>query len=115
MIKPIGKVLVECGVITRMDISRALVRQRSGGSAKRMGDILLEMGLVTDEQLKAALEEQHGSTPSRAVRSGGQPFALQTSLSSPQLHGSRDKENHVAGPKQKHGLSPAQANPARHF
>lgn len=83
MIKPLGKVLVECGIITNMDLSRALVRQRSSGSAKRMGDILLEMGLVTDEQLKAALGKQHESTPSPALEAPAQSFAPRT----PQPHG----------------------------
>lgn len=78
MIKPLGKVLVECGVITNMDMSRALIRQRSSGSAKRMGDILLEMGLVTGEQLKAALEKQHDPTPSRAAEPEAQSFAPRT-------------------------------------
>ncbi|MBI5185726.1 MAG: hypothetical protein HZA01_08375 [Nitrospinae bacterium] len=79
MIKPLGKVLVECGIITNMDLSRALVRQRSSGSAKRMGDILLEMGLVTGEQLKAALEKQHDTTPSpMAAEPRAQSFAPRT-------------------------------------
>lgn len=83
MIKPLGKVLVERGAITGMDISKALVRQRSGGSAMRMGDILLELGLVTDEQLMAALEEQRASTPSRAVKPKDHPLFCEPAFLSP--------------------------------
>jgi len=83
MVKLIGKVLVERGDITGVDVSKALVRQRSGGSAMRMGDILLEMGLVKDEQLMAALEEQHGSTPSRATKSKDHPLFCEPTFPSP--------------------------------
>lgn len=62
MIKPLGKVLVECGFITNMQLSEALIRQKASGGAKRMGDIFIEMGLLTQEKLEAALKKQQESS-----------------------------------------------------
>lgn len=58
---------MESGFITNMQLSEALIRQKSGGGAKRMGDVLIEMGLLTQEKLEAALKKQQES----AIRMGG--------------------------------------------
>lgn len=80
MIKPLGKVLVECGFITNMQLSEALIRQKASGGAKRMGDIFIEMGLLTQEKLEAALKKQQESS----TRMGLGKRPLMASSSAPQ-------------------------------
>ncbi len=58
MIKPLGKILVEQGFITNMQLSEALIKQKTGDGSKLMGDIFLEMGILTREQLETALKKQ---------------------------------------------------------
>jgi len=71
MIKPLGKVLVEYGFITNLQLSEALLRQKSSGGAKRMGDILLEMGMLSQEKLDIALQKQQENISHSNLSRGG--------------------------------------------
>jgi hypothetical protein len=53
---PLGQMLVNYGLITEGDLSRALERQKK--DKKRLGRLLVEMGLVTHAQVAEVLEEQ---------------------------------------------------------
>jgi len=56
--KKVGEMLVERGSVTREQLLRAIVSQRSTGG--RLGTCLLEMGLVEEEQLLEVLAAQQG-------------------------------------------------------
>jgi len=62
VIKPLGKILVECGFISNMQLSEALIKQKASGGSKRMGDIFLEMGILSPQDLETALKKQQEST-----------------------------------------------------
>jgi len=55
--RPLGRVLLKMGLVTRENIHQALIiqKQRTG---IRVGQVLIEMGLINDEQLDEALELQ---------------------------------------------------------
>jgi hypothetical protein len=53
---PLGQMLVNYGLMTEADLTKALERQK--GDKKRLGKVLVEMGLVTHAQVAEVLEEQ---------------------------------------------------------
>ena len=55
---PLGRLLVEKGVLSEADLGLALAHQREDG--RPLGQILLEMGSVTPSDLARTLTEQHG-------------------------------------------------------
>ena len=55
---PLGRLLVEKGVLSETDLERALERQRDEGQP--LGQILLDMGVVTRQNLARTLTGQHG-------------------------------------------------------
>ena len=55
---PLGRLLVEKGVLSEADLDLALEHQREDG--RPLGQILLEMGAVTQSDLARTLTEQHG-------------------------------------------------------
>jgi len=55
--RPLGKLLVEKGLVTEADLEQALVEQ-SGN--RRLGEILVERGAISGGDLARALGEQHG-------------------------------------------------------
>jgi CheY-like chemotaxis protein len=57
MVKQLGDILVETGIISRKTLERALERQQ--GSGKRLGQILEEMGVIVEAELMEALISQH--------------------------------------------------------
>jgi hypothetical protein len=66
--RPLGRVLVDRGVIAETDLEEALHVQRATG--RRLGEILVERGYATAQALVSAVIEQHGleeETPTRAV------------------------------------------------
>lgn len=75
MIKPLGKILVEGGFITNMQLSEALIKQKASGGAKRMGDIFMEMGILSPQDLETALKKQQESAGQPGLRKtfGGPP------------------------------------------
>jgi hypothetical protein len=56
--RPLGKVLLDQGVLTEDQLDEALNRQEE--SRGRLGEILVSGGLVSGAQLAGALAEQHG-------------------------------------------------------
>lgn len=54
----VGSILVNRGIITREDLTRALQLQSESDQPRRIGQWLLEMGLVTEEQIVSALAKQ---------------------------------------------------------
>jgi hypothetical protein len=56
--RPLGKVLLDQGVLTEDQLGEALTRQEA--SRGRLGEILVSGGLVSGAQLAGALAEQHG-------------------------------------------------------
>lgn len=55
--KRLGEILVEKGLITQEELSRALEEQRK--NRKALGEILVDMGLISWEQITDALSEQY--------------------------------------------------------
>ncbi|MFT4538021.1 MAG: hypothetical protein ACI835_000453 [Planctomycetota bacterium] len=64
----LGEVLISMGLITSMELDRALVLQRV--SQGRLGDILLGMNLIASPQLDEALQRQRDLTI-KLTESGG--------------------------------------------
>lgn len=62
--RPLGKLLVESGTITKSELDEAIADQRRHG--KQLGQILVERGSLSAADLARALAEQHGLGP-RAV------------------------------------------------
>jgi hypothetical protein len=56
--RPLGRVLVENGLITQTELAEALLQQN--GTNGRLGEILIERGAITGSDLAHALSEQHG-------------------------------------------------------
>jgi hypothetical protein len=63
---PLGRLLVEKGMITEDDLTVALERQRE--EARPLGQILLDMGAVTPQNLARTLTEQTGFDFSGSLR-----------------------------------------------
>lgn len=56
--RPLGRVLVELGLVTESQLERALAVQREDHG--RLGEILVSRGLLSGSELAQALAEQHG-------------------------------------------------------
>jgi hypothetical protein len=56
--RPLGKLLVELGLVTESQLERALAVQREEHG--RLGEILVSRGLLSGSELAQALAEQHG-------------------------------------------------------
>jgi hypothetical protein len=56
--RPLGRLLVEKGLITQTQLAEALLAQEAGDG--RLGEILVQRGAITASQLAHALGEQHG-------------------------------------------------------
>jgi hypothetical protein len=56
--RPLGRLLVEKGLITQTQLAEALLAQEDGDG--RLGEILVRRGAITASQLAHALGEQHG-------------------------------------------------------
>ena len=67
--RPLGRLLVEEGLVTQTQLAEALLEQEE--NHRRLGEILIERGAISGEALARALSEQHG------LELGGQ---LETSL-----------------------------------
>jgi predicted nucleic acid-binding protein len=66
--RPLGRVLVDRGVLAQAELEEALHVQRESG--RRLGEILVERGYVTAQTLVSAVIAQHGleeETPTAAV------------------------------------------------
>jgi hypothetical protein len=66
--RPLGRVLVDRGVLTEAELDETLQVQRESG--RRLGEILVERGYVTAQALVSAVIAQHGleeETPTGAV------------------------------------------------
>ncbi len=55
----VGEILVEAGLVTRLQVDEALAAQVAG-KRKRVGTILVDLGLITEEQLLSALAQKFG-------------------------------------------------------
>jgi hypothetical protein len=56
--RPLGKLLIEHGLVSKADLGQAVAAQRRSGG--RLGEILVERGCLTGPQLARALALQHG-------------------------------------------------------
>jgi hypothetical protein len=56
--RPLGRLLVEKGLITQTQLAEALLAQADGDG--RLGEILVQRGAITASQLAHSLGEQHG-------------------------------------------------------
>ena len=56
--QPLGKLLVERGLVSQDDLAQAVAEQRRSGG--RLGEILVEHGCLSGPQLARALAVQHG-------------------------------------------------------
>ena len=56
--RPLGRLLVEKGLIEQTELAEALVQQNDTNG--RLGEILIERGAITGAELAHALGEQHG-------------------------------------------------------
>jgi len=56
--RPLGKLLIELGLVTESQLERALAVQREENG--RLGEILVSRGLLSGSELAQALAEQHG-------------------------------------------------------
>ena len=58
----IGEILIEMGFLTRIQLERAIQKQRElhllNFEHKLLGEILIELGMITEEQLRNSLAEQ---------------------------------------------------------
>ena len=59
--RPLGRLLVEQGLLTEDELERALEHQESTG--RRLGETLVELGFVSHIALSRALAEQYGIEP----------------------------------------------------
>ena len=59
--RPLGRLLVEQGLLTEDELERALEHQESTG--RRLGETLVELGFVSHMALSRALAEQYGIEP----------------------------------------------------
>jgi hypothetical protein len=71
--RPLGRLLVEDGIIKAQDLEVALAEQRSTG--RLLGQILVHFGYVTSWTLAQALAEQHGVELQRKESSEELPVA----------------------------------------
>lgn len=95
--KPLGRLLVEKGLITESGLQRALVEQRRRGGM--LGEILVRRGYVSAQDLAATLAEQHGLgvAPADLVDAPSQPPAARQEVY--ELHesaGERGQPVHVS-------------------
>ncbi len=58
MVRRLGEMLLEAGLITREQLERALDHQKNTG--KRIGACLIELGFITEEDLADFLSKKHG-------------------------------------------------------
>jgi hypothetical protein len=59
--RPLGRLLVEQGLLGEAELEHALAEQESTG--RRLGETLIELGFVSHEALSQALAEQYGFEP----------------------------------------------------
>jgi hypothetical protein len=57
--RPLGRLLVEKGLVTQTELAEALLAQGN----RRLGEILVERGVISGADLARALGEQHGLEP----------------------------------------------------
>jgi type IV pilus assembly protein PilB len=58
--RPLGKLLVERGLISEDQIGQALAYQKEHGNRKLLGEVLIELGFVTEEQVCEVLAHAYG-------------------------------------------------------
>ena len=58
--RPLGKVLVESGFLTKIQLQQALAEQLTSGGRRLLGEILVETGALSAYSLARALGEQNG-------------------------------------------------------
>ncbi len=58
--RPLGRLLVEKGLVTQSELAEALLAQEGN---RRLGELLVERGNITGADLARALGEQHGLEP----------------------------------------------------
>ena len=56
--RPLGRLLVEQGLLTGEELEQALAEQQTSG--KRLGETIVALGFVSGPQLAAALASQYG-------------------------------------------------------
>ena len=60
--RPLGKLLVENGFLTKIQLEQALAEQLTSGGRRLLGEILVATGFLSPLDLARALGEQHGFT-----------------------------------------------------
>jgi hypothetical protein len=63
---PLGRLLIDKGLLSEAVLDQALVRQRETGGP--LGQILVELGAVSPQNLARTLTEQHGLDPAGSLR-----------------------------------------------
>lgn len=64
--RPLGKLLVEDGFLTRDQLKQALLRQQESGGRRKLGEILVAEGFLSGVDLARALAKQNGVTLERS-------------------------------------------------
>ena len=59
--RPLGRLLVEQGLLSELELEHALERQVSTG--RRLGETLIDLGFVSPDALSRALSDQYGIGP----------------------------------------------------
>jgi hypothetical protein len=72
--RPLGRLLVEKGLITQTQLAEALLTQADTNG--RLGEILVERGAITGSQLAHALGEQHGVELTGELETSMKPAAI---------------------------------------
>lgn len=72
--KQLGDLLVGAGIISKVTLERALIRQRK--ERKKLGLILEEMGVITGEEIAEALGQQFGFKTAKGLCNYGYPRDL---------------------------------------
>jgi len=58
--RPVGRILIKMGVLSRDKVHECLGIQKKKGDGIKIGEVLIERGLVTEDQLQKALAAQKG-------------------------------------------------------
>jgi hypothetical protein len=71
--RPLGRLLVEKGLITQTELAEALLSQ---GENQRLGEMLVQRGVISGAELARALGEQHGVAVQGDLETSLKPASL---------------------------------------
>ena len=73
---PLGRTLIEAGVIDAPALERALAEQRKGGNQRLLGEVLIDLGLCSDDQITEALAKAYDMPYARVSPRVADPKAM---------------------------------------